>query len=54
MFNSSSYIFLTPENTLGGTLVGRFEAMDRDLGESGELLFIITGPNSDRYILWYL
>ena len=48
VFNNSNYIFITTENNLGGTLVGRFEVLDRDLAEAGEIDFALIGDFSER------
>jgi hypothetical protein len=47
-FSSSAFNFSLAENSPPLTSAGNFEAIDRDLGEAGEIVFSLDGQYSDR------
>ena len=47
-FSSSSFNFSLVENSPPRTSVGSFEAIDRDLGAAGDIVFSLNGQYSDR------
>lgn len=50
-FNQPLYNFNVSENAAVGTLVGRIEAFDKDLGAFGEITYHLIGENSKYFLI---
>lgn len=50
MLLSDTYQFHVPESSRAGTLVGRIQATDKDIGKNAEMYFtIISGDGMDMF-----